>query len=83
MNEQVAGKKCDCCSMSRRCFLATAAAGTAGAVLAAAGGRAALAAGDLAEYIDIASFRPKPKVRIKSVVARVHPPYWLGWPGTS
>ena len=83
MSQQEPGKKCDCCSMSRRCFLASAAAGAAGAALAAAGTSAVFAAGDLAEHIDVASFRPKPKVRIKSVVARVHPPYWLGWPGTS
>jgi hypothetical protein len=57
-------------------------AGAAGAALASVG-LAAAAEGDLKEYIDIASFRPKPKVLIKSVVARVHPPYWLGWPGTS
>jgi len=68
--------------MSRRCFLATMGSAAAGAALATAGGRA-FAESDLGEYIDIASFRPKPAVRIKSVVARVHPPYWLGWPGTS
>jgi hypothetical protein len=33
--------------------------------------------------IDIASFRPRPKVRVMSVIARQKPPYWLGWPGTS
>jgi len=83
MNERVDSAKCNCCSMSRRCFLAMAGAGAAGAALASVGLGAAAAAGDVKEYIDIASFRPKPKVRIKSVVARVHPPYWLGWPGTS
>ena len=31
----------------------------------------------------IASFRPRPKVRVMSVIARQKPPYWLGWPGTS
>jgi hypothetical protein len=80
---QFQGKKCDCCSMSRRCFLAAVGTAAAGAALVTAGGRTAFAAGDLNEHIDIASFRPRPKVRIKSVVARVHPPYWLGWPGTS
>jgi len=82
MSEHVDSAKCSCCSMSRRCFLAMAGAGAAGAALASVG-LAAAAEGDLKEYIDIASFRPKPKVLIKSVVARVHPPYWLGWPGTS
>jgi hypothetical protein len=37
----------------------------------------------LGGYIDLASFRPKPKVRIMSVVVRQKPPYWLGWPGAS
>ena len=82
MSEHVDSAKCSCCSISRRCFLAMAGAGAAGAALASAG-LAVAAEGDLKEYIDIASFRPKPKVLIKSVVARVHPPYWLGWPGTS
>jgi hypothetical protein len=35
------------------------------------------------EVIDLASFRPRPKVRALSVVARQKPPYWLGWPGTT
>jgi len=35
------------------------------------------------EEIDLASFRPRPKVRVMSVVARQKPPYWLGWPGTA
>ena len=82
MSVQAKGGNCNCCSMSRRCFLATA-AGAAGAALAMAGGSAAYAQDNLGEYIDIAGLRPAPKVRIKSVVARVHPPYWLGWPGTS
>lgn len=33
--------------------------------------------------IDLASFRPRPQVRIANVVARQKPPYWLGWPGTA
>ena len=83
MSKSVNSAKCSCCSMSRRCFLAMAGAGAAGAALASVGLGNVAAAGGLKEYIDVASFRPKPKVRIKSVVARVHPPYWLGWPGTS
>ncbi len=83
MSKSVESAKCSCCSMSRRCFLAMAGAGAAGAALASAGLGNVAAAGGLKEHIDVASFRPKPKVRIKSVVARVHPPYWLGWPGTS
>ncbi len=82
MKEALADAKCTCCSMSRRCFLASVGTAAAGAALATAGS-AAFADSDLGEYIETASLRPKPTVRIKSVVARVHPPYWLGWPGTS
>lgn len=73
--------KCGSCLLSRRCFLA----GTA-AAMAAPWFRAHAAAaerGDLTEYIDLASFRPKPTVRVISGVVRLKPPYWLGWPGTS
>jgi len=73
--------QCSCCSMSRRCFLSTMSTAAVAASTAVAG--TASAAGKIDEYIDIASFRPKPKVHIKSVIARHHPPYWLGWPGTS
>ena len=74
---------CGCCALSRRSFLAAATACTA----ALAAGRASLAslrdAPKSNEAIDIASFRPRPKVRVMSVIARRKPPYWLGWPGTS
>lgn len=75
--------QCGCCSMSRRCFLSTMSTAAVAASAVVATGGSAFAAGELGEYIDIASFRPKPKVRIKSVIVRHHPPYWLGWPGTS
>jgi hypothetical protein len=52
-------------------------------VLAGAAGRRVFAESKIDEPIDVASFRPRPKVRIVGVVARLHPPYWLGWPGTS
>ncbi len=78
---------CACCGMSRRCFLngasmlpAAALAGTGLSSLARAQGADAKGLG---EYIDLASFRPKPKVRIMNVVVRQKLPYWLGWPGTS
>lgn len=83
MDARVNSAKCSCCSMSRRCFLAMAGAGAAGAAMSSVGLGKAMAAGDLKEYIDVADLRPKPVVKIKSVVARVHPPYWLGWPGAS
>lgn len=44
---------------------------------------AAHAQDNLGEYIDLASMRPKPAVRVLSAVVREKPPYWLGWPGTS
>jgi len=35
------------------------------------------------ETIDLASLRPRPRVRIMGVVVRRPVPYWLGWPGTA
>jgi len=77
------GTHCSCCKMSRRCFLSTASKAVALGATAMALSPAGAVAGDLTEYVDIASFRPTPKVRIKSCVVRDKPPYWLGWPGTS
>jgi hypothetical protein len=37
----------------------------------------------LGECIDVASFRPRPAVHVKTAVVRHKPPYWLGWPGTA
>lgn len=69
---------CSCCGMSRRCFL-----GAAGTTVSALALTQASQNKGLGEYIDVAGFRPKPKVRIMSVVVRQKLPYWLGWPGTS
>lgn len=77
------GTHCGCCKVSRRCFLSTASKAVALGATAMALGPARAAAGDLTEYVDIAGFRPAPKVRIMSCVVRDKPPYWLGWPGTS
>jgi hypothetical protein len=68
--------------MSRRCFLA-ASAGTLAAPWIATAAAPRRGPEDLGEYIDLAGFRPKPRVRITSVVVREKPPYWLGWPGTA
>jgi len=69
---------CSCCGMSRRCFL-----GAAGSSLSALALTQASQNKGLGEYIDVTSFRPKPKVRIMSAVVRQKQPYWLGWPGAS
>lgn len=82
MSEHVHTGTCGCCSMSRRCFLA-ASAGALVAPLAAATPLVRTRTDDLDEYIDLAGFRPRPKVRIASVLVRHKPPYWLGWPGTA
>ncbi len=71
---------CGCCSLSRRSFLGAVTACTA----ALAAGRSSLqGAPQSREVIDITSLRPRPNVRVISVIARQKPPYWLGWPGTS
>jgi hypothetical protein len=75
-------RSCACCAMSRRCFLA--ASGAAAAAIPFAGREARAAdGGELDDYIELGSFRPKPEVRVVGAVLRLPPPYWLGWPGTS
>jgi hypothetical protein len=69
--------------MSRRSFLGTVTACTAALTASRVGLVSLHAAPQSKEVIDLASFRPRPKVRALSVVARQKPPYWLGWPGTT
>jgi len=74
---------CSCCSISRRSFLGAVTACTAAVTGGSAGLASLYASSQSKEVIDLASLRPRPKVRALSVVARQKPPYWLGWPGTS
>jgi hypothetical protein len=74
---------CSCCSMSRRSFLGAAVAGTAALTTGCASLQSLHTTPKSNDEIDLASFRPRPKVRVMSVVAREKPPYWLGWPGTA
>ena len=74
---------CSCCSMSRRSFLGAAAACTATLTTGCASLESLHTTPSSHEEIDLASFRPRPKVRVMSVIAREKPPYWLGWPGTA
>jgi len=84
MAEKARGSQEQCGSvMSRRAFLRTVSSAAVGAVAYAAAGGAALARGEVAEYVDLARLRPRPRVKIRSAVVRVPPPYWLGWPGTA
>jgi hypothetical protein len=69
--------------MSRRSFLGAAAACTAALTTGCASLESLHTTPKSHEEIDLASFRPRPKVRVMSVVAREKPPYWLGWPGTA
>jgi hypothetical protein len=78
MQHQPSASHCSCCALSRRCFLATSIATAAAPAFAS--GRSATKSAD---YIDIASFRPQPKLKFTVAVVRKTPPYWLGWPGTS
>jgi len=79
----VHGHPCSCCSMSRRSFLGAAAACTAALTTGCASLQSLHTRPRSNEEIDIASFRPRPQVRVMSVIARQKPPYWLGWPGTA
>ena len=73
---------CGCFNVSRRHFLAASSAAFVTPFVAAAANERTPDE-KLGEYIDISQFRPKPEVKITSVVVRHKPPYWLGWPGTS
>ncbi len=53
------------------------------AVAAPLMGAAVVDDANIGEYIDLAQFRPRPKVRIMTATIRITPPYWLGWPGTA
>jgi len=74
---------CSCCSMSRRSFLGAAAACTVALTTGCASLKSLHTTPRSNEEIELASFRPRPKVRVMSVIARQKPPYWLGWPGTA
>jgi len=74
---------CSCCSLSRRSFLGTAAACTAALATGCASLESLHTTPKSNDEIDLTSFRPRPKVRVMSVVARQKTPYWLGWPGTA
>ncbi len=74
---------CSCCAMSRRSFLGAAAACTAALTAGCTSLESLHTTPKSNEEIDLASFRPRPRVRVMSVIARQKPPYWLGWPGTS
>lgn len=74
---------CSCHGISRRRFLAGAAAVGLGALAWRAVEAPAFGADDLGDYIELSSLRPRPAVTIASCTVRIPPPYWLGWPGTS
>jgi hypothetical protein len=74
---------CTCCSMPRRSFLGAAAACTAALTTGCSSLQSLHTTPKPNEEIEVASFRPRPKVRVMSVVARQKTPYWLGWPGTA
>lgn len=74
---------CNCCSLSRRCFLSASIAGFATPFVAAAAANVDAQPEDIGAPLDLKSLRPKPKVKIMEAVLRQPTPYWLGWPGTS
>ncbi|HPA21008.1 MAG TPA: hypothetical protein PLU30_24890 [Verrucomicrobiae bacterium] len=74
---------CNCCTVSRRRFLASSLLAFAATPFAAVAAPGEPPPEDLGEFIDLNKLRPRPKVRIKEVIVREKPPYWLGWPGTS
>ena len=77
---------CHRCCLNRRECLQFLSASAIGAGLAASG-LTAWAAGKSgpapSDFIDPASLRPKPKVRVAATFLEMPRPYWLGWPGTT
>ncbi|MFC1792703.1 twin-arginine translocation signal domain-containing protein [Planctomycetota bacterium] len=69
--------------MSRRSFLGAVAACTAALTTGCSNLESLHTTPKSSQAIELASLRPRPKVRVISVIARQKPPYWLGWPGTS
>ncbi|MCX8038165.1 MAG: hypothetical protein N3D11_14140 [Candidatus Sumerlaeia bacterium] len=76
-------RSCGCSGLSRRSFLGTMALGAAALGTGCVRTTALFAPPRPKEVIDLGAFRPRPTVRIMTVVVREKPPYWLGWPGTS
>ncbi len=76
-------QKCNCCTITRRCFLTASAISTVSIPLITSAQPQFPTENELKQPIDLKSFRPNPKVRIIGIVIREKPPYWLGWPGTS
>ena len=74
---------CNCCSVSRRCFVASSIAAFATTSFLSVSADEASSDAPLDEPIELGSLRPAPKVRIREVILRRETPYWLGWPGTS
>ena len=83
MSGHAMGSKCSCCSMSRRCFLASVTTAAAASLAGGALAGTASAESRLEDHVDLGALRPRPTVRIKTAVVRMKPPYWLGWPGAS
>lgn len=72
-----------CCLSRRECLkvlsISAVGAGLGSGVVAAARG----AAPAKTDFIDPASLRPKPEVRVAAAFLELPRPYWLGWPGTA
>ncbi len=72
-----------CCLSRRECLkvlsLSALGAGLAQGVVAGAPAEAPART----DFIDPASLRPKPQVRVAATFLELPRPYWLGWPGTA
>lgn len=74
---------CHRCCVSRRECLKVLSLSAVGAGLGSGLVAAASAAAGKGEFIDPASLRPKPQVRVAATFLEFPRPYWLGWPGTA
>jgi hypothetical protein len=74
---------CSCCLNRRQCvqILSLSALGAGAASWLQAAEEKARPAYD--DFIDPATLRPKPEVRIAATFMEMPRPYWLGWPGTT
>jgi hypothetical protein len=78
-------QNCNCCLSRRQCLrllsMSALGAGVMSPVIEAVAKTRSQAVNP--DFVDPASLRPNPEVRLAGVILELPRPYWLGWPGTT
>jgi hypothetical protein len=78
-------QNCNCCLSRRQCLkllsMSALGAGVMSPVLEAVAKTKSKASNP--DFVDPATLRPNPEVRMAGVILELPRPYWLGWPGTT